>query len=164
MTTRNLRHVPPCFSGQCGLCGTCCGQDAPSTSRDCIARSEVLSKFYQGSLTTDREEYMNKITQLMRREQGCLVHEKELLTGIIPTKFRVQEACFSGPSVYKKLETPHGAICDSPHCKMMYTSAPEYYHMSWFPQIPVYTRETDDGCQLCILCLKKQGKPVVPKL
>ena len=155
--------VPPCFSSQCGLCDSCCGYDQKASPYDCIVRAENLAKF-SGSMSIQIEKYRADIGTLMYREQECLHVGAEAMTGIIPERFKVDEALFKPPSVYTLLESPHGAICDTPKCKTMYTGSPEYFHMSWFPKVPVYTREHDDGCQLCILCLKEQGNPVLPKL
>jgi hypothetical protein len=163
---KNSRRCPPCFSSQCDFCDTCCGRGTetyPTSSFDCLAQAEGLAKF-SGDLSTQIEGYRNKIGILMHRDQAGLPKGIEVMTGVIPERFKVDEAIFKSPSVYKRLETPHGAICDTPKCKTMYTGSPEYFHMSWFPHIPVYTREHDDGCQLCILCLKKQGEPILPKL
>ena len=163
---KNSRKCPPCFSSQCGLCDECCGRGTETydaSSYSCLSSAETLAKFSR-DIPSKIEGYRNEIGRLMYREQTGTPNRDEVMPGVIPERFTVEEAIFKKPSVYKILETPHGAICDNPKCKTMYTGSPEYFHMSWFPQIPVYTREHDDGCQLCILCVKKQGQAILPKL
>jgi len=163
---KNSRKCPPCFSAQCGLCDVCCGRNTEThvaTFGDCLAHAESLAKF-SVDLPTQIESYRNKINTLIHRSKASEPIGAEVFTGIIPDRFKVGEGLLKRPSVYNRLKGPHGAICDTPRCKTMYTGSPEYFHTSWFPHIPVYTRSHDDGCQLCILCLKQHGTPVFPKL
>jgi len=165
MKMKNQLYVPPCFSGECGHCMGCCGNAIARVSAsemDGVDRGRVLAKFPQKP-KEDLEAYMNEINQIRYREQECTPNPDETITGVVPKEFKVSGKLFRDSEVYKLLKTPHGALCDTPRCKVHYVNAPEFFHMSWFTSIPMYTRKRDDSHQMCIKCVKEVGSVVLPK-
>ena len=54
---------------------------------------------------------------------------------------------------YHLIKGNHGAICDDTVCKAMYVKSHDSVHAMLYPTIPVYTRTSDDKCQLCVVCI-----------
>jgi hypothetical protein len=110
-----------------------------------------LSKFTMGDKVVQlTEPYMKEVNQIIQQER-CSVD--------LPEMFEI-----NGGTKYTRLSDGHGALCDTLLCQTAYTSAPERFQTTWFPKVPLYTRIPDNGCQLCILCLRRQGCPIRPKI
>jgi len=135
-----------CFSGQCGLCNECCSIiKYTSYVPEGLQRAEATKVFNE----TRMSSYCKKWGRVLYNKQLSATKKKIIdVKGAFPPR---REA-------WELLDSPHGAICDDPVCKAVYASSDDGVHAMIYPNIPVYTRRTndrsDDNCQLCIVCIE----------
>ena len=146
-----------CFSGECGLCECCSGSHTclprktthyfEDTSEDCLKRAKDNLKIISDDL------YQEKTNDYMRKLHNLVEQEKKYVQEIIPDKCSLQESVYGGPSIYTRIKGIHGAICDDMYCKMRFINSDDFAKTIMYTEIPMYTRASDDGCQLCAVCI-----------
>jgi hypothetical protein len=58
-------------------------------------------------------------------------------------------------SKYNLIQEFHSAVCDDQLCKVFFVSAHDSKKSNFYPKLPVYTRDIDDGHQLCAVCINR---------
>ena len=147
-----------CFSGECGFCEQCSSSLAHLPRKDepgipisdhCLTRAEDNLKIISPEL------YNKKCNTYHKRLKSLSIRDQTYVQDVIPKKCELHESVFGEPSVYTRIEGTHGAVCDDMYCKMMFTQSDDGTKALKYTGIPMYTRSSDDGCQLCAVCITK---------
>ena len=148
----------PCFSGECGFCEQCSSSldhlprkddHGIPTSDHCLLRAEDNLKIISPEL------YNNKCKKYRKQLKSLSTQDLDYVADVIPKECKLHESVFGEPSTYTRIEGTHGAVCDDMYCKMMFTQSDDGTKALVYTEIPMYTRSSDDGCQLCAVCITK---------
>ena len=145
-----VRFAAECFSGECGLCHSC---SSPMTKDktfsnypEPLKRGEDACLFIGDNITEYYQKY-HKVLNTMKYTPKEKVHLRETFPKTIGLDAEYER------KKYHLIKGNHGAICDDTVCKAMYVKSHDSVHAMLYPTIPVYTRTSDDKCQLCVVCI-----------
>jgi hypothetical protein len=155
---KHSTFAPPCFSSQCGFCASCNRRGDIPRSQPRLDRIRQLAKFTKSENAESVEVYRNQMNRMIQKEQmGISLLETHTEEGLYDT------------ATYTRIPSPHQEICDNPPCMRVYCESPDYFHGSWFPQIPMYRRESsvfrgtrifeDTKIHLCGICVNLGSSP-----
>ena len=150
-------YSAPCFSGDCGFCASCCDAEDDSSESEVIRRAEDLSKFF-GPKKIDKIT-MNYNSKL---KKWCKERGFRNPTDIGWTKETIKITKKNGETVkYRLLQECHAAVCNDPHCEVMFVNASDFAHTAFYTGLPMYEREdtNKDKIHFCGPCMTRKPSP-----
>ena len=146
-----MTFTAPCFSGECGFCACCCDTEPTSKEPEVLQRANDLKKFMFSRYEKELDHYNKTLKQLAKsvdyRGPGDIGFMKK----------KVYDTSNPNPeySKYNLIQEIHSAVCDDPLCKVFFVSSHDSKKSLFYPKLPVYTRDIDDGHQLCVVCINR---------
>jgi hypothetical protein len=148
-----VHFAAECFSGECGLCHSC---SSPMTKDKTFSKCPEPLKRGRDMATIMGDklpEHYDKYHTILKRIR-YLPKERVYLRDTFPKNISYEAV--DERRKYHLIKGSHGAICDDPVCKALYVSSDDSVHTFLYPHIPVYTRTSDDKCQLCVVCMNRK--------
>ena len=144
-----MDFTSPCFSGECELCPSCCDAEPKSDEPESLQRAEDLKKFMGNRLDDELNHYNKSLKKIMK---GAAYRNPSDI-GFLKEKITYGDKL--GYNKYHLIQESHSAVCDDQLCKVFFVSAHDNQKMMFYPNLPIYTRVSDNGHQLCAVCISR---------
>jgi len=135
----------PCFSGECGMCASCCKTRDSSKLGERERRYKDMSKIMGKTLIEEYREVYNKRLNSWCKNKG---YTDPFLYGYAKEKIKMNDETYS---LCNKI---HSDVCDDPYCRTLYNTTDEYTQKTRYSKYPIYNSDIRN-IKLCGVCIDR---------
>ena len=149
----DIFSAAPCFSGECGMCASCCRTPDSSKIQEHERRYKDMSKIMGKNLIEEYREVYNKRLNSWAKSRG---YTDPFLYGYAKEKIKVNNGMNDGVNseTYTLCKKVHNDVCDDPYCRVLHLTTDEYTQKTKYSKYPIYKSNTRN-IKLCGVCMER---------